>query len=196
MPIGNTKHSRTADEQLMLLVCQKDESAFRELYRRYSKPIHRYFYRMLYQDPEIANDATQEIFIRVFEKANLFDRNQKFQTWLFSVANNHCKNVYRKNARTPQKISLESSQDFISEEENKDDSFPRTQFNHALKTALQSLPENQRNLFVLRYQEAFSISEIAEITQTAEGTIKSGMHRILKKLSAELAPFHPKNSES
>ena len=187
------KYKSQSDVELMELICRNDELAFRELYRRYSKPVQRYFYRMLYQDRELASDATQELFIKVFEKGKLFDPKQNFQTWLFSVAHNHCKNVYRTKSRRIQEVALEYDNFSIQTEVSYEGDFPTTQFKSALKTALQTLPENQKNLFVLRFLESFSIKEIAEITGTAEGTIKSGLHRVLKKLAKELESFHPKN---
>ena len=194
MKFGQKKYSQCGDEELMTLIIDKDESAFHVLYDRYAKQVQRYFYRMLYQNIEIANDATQELFIKVYEKASLFDIDQKFSTWLFSIASNQCKNYYRSRSRKPKEVELEDSlANFsFSTDEVIDD---LSVFNQALQKALLQLPEEQKNLFTLRYQEAFSIAEIAEITDKATGTIKSGLHRTLKKLSKALAPYHPKNME-
>lgn len=179
----------------MRLIIQKDELAFHVLYGRYSTQVQRYFYRMLYQNIEVANDATQELFIKVFEKASLFNLDRKFSIWLFTIANNQCKNYYRSKSRKPEQIDLEGSPaNFSYQPETAQKDY--SNFNKALQKALMQLPEEQKNLFVLRYQEAFSIIEIADITNKATGTIKSGLHRTLKKLSKALAPFHPKNMES
>ena len=150
---------------------------------------------MLYQNIDIANDATQDLFIKVYEKANLFDAKQKFSTWLFSVAHNQCKNYYRSRSRKPEEVELDGLEARFSNPST-DEKVDLSVFNNALEKALIALPEDQKNLFVLRYQEAFSIVEIAEITEKATGTVKSGLHRTIKKLSKALAPYHPKNMES
>ncbi len=196
MSAASKKYLTFSDEALMMRICRKDEFAFRVLYDRYAKKLQRYFFRMLYQDIEIANDQTQELFIKVYQKATLFDSSQTFSTWLYSIANNQCKNYYRSQSRKPESVSLEEDLAIFSFPEIEEQSKNMAVFQKALNQALHQLPESQRNLFVLRYQEAFTIQEIAEITATAEGTIKSGLHRILKKLSKALAPFHPKNIES
>ncbi len=195
MKISQETYSSYSDEELMLRIIEDDESAFHVLYARYSKQVQRYFYRMLYQNIEIANDATQELFIKVYEKAKLFDSKKNFSTWLFSVASNQCKNYYRSKSRKPEEVELEGSVEILSTSAE-DPIFDLSRFNIALEKALLELPVEQKDLFILRYQEAFSITEIAEITNKATGTIKSGLHRTIKKLAKALAPFHPKNLES
>src|ERR1035437_8441345 len=89
------KHKNSSDEELMLLVGNKDTKAFEELYKRYSKKIHYYFFRMLGNDKEKANDFTQDIFLKVIEKNSSYNKQLKFSTWLYSLATNMCRNEYR-----------------------------------------------------------------------------------------------------
>ena len=68
----------------MPLIAAGNERAFEELYTRYSRPIHSYFFRMLRKDKEVAADFTQELFSKVFRHAEGFDVKRNFKTWLYS----------------------------------------------------------------------------------------------------------------
>ena len=76
----------------MLYVLQGKEKAFTELYTRYAKPMLYFFYQRLYQDEPKAQDFLQDLFLKIIEKPQLFDRDKKFKTWLYTVATNMCKN--------------------------------------------------------------------------------------------------------
>src|SRR6187402_604906 len=86
------------DEELMRLVQQGNSRAMTELYQRYSRNLLRYFYRMLWKEEAQAQDFLHDLFIKVIENAERFNVNQKFPTWLYSMAHNMCKNEYRKHA--------------------------------------------------------------------------------------------------
>src|SRR5262245_31137130 len=88
--------TRRSDEDLMRLVQQGASDAFAEIYWRYSTPMVRYFYRMLWKDQHKAQDFLHDLFLKIVERPEHFDVNKKFSTWLYSVAHNMCKNEYRK----------------------------------------------------------------------------------------------------
>ena len=83
------------DEELMALINQGKVAAFDELYRRYSQRLMVYFVRMLNSNVALAEDALQDLFLKLVEKPALFDPTRSFKTWIFSVAHNTCKNFYR-----------------------------------------------------------------------------------------------------
>ena len=83
------------DEELMLFITNGEVLAFDTLYERYSKPLMGYFFRMLNFDKNMAEDALQDLFLKIAVAPEKFDRIRSFKTWIFSVASNTCKNYYR-----------------------------------------------------------------------------------------------------
>src|ERR1700761_6110957 len=84
-----------SDEELMLYLGSGEVEAFDTLYLRYSKRLMVYFTRMLNFDKALAEDALQDLFLKIAEAPEKFDRSRSFKTWIFSVASNRCKNYYR-----------------------------------------------------------------------------------------------------
>jgi len=179
----------------MTAIAEGHQLAFQQLYHRYGAAMHRYFYRMLRQDSELAKDFTQELFVKVYQKSQSFDPKQKCKTWLYAVATNLCKNEYRKNKPIINSIDsnpLVNIPDLEAIPKIKE----TNQFPAALHAALDQLDEASKSLFVWRYLEGLNIDEIAQILNLPEGTIKSRIFRIRAKLAKSLAAFHPKNTAS
>jgi RNA polymerase sigma-70 factor (ECF subfamily) len=171
----------TSDEILMQQLAGGCEASFSELYDRYSARMHRYFYRMLGQDADKAADFTQELFMKIIEKRALYDAERRFSTWLYTVAGNMVKNEYRRLSRQqpPPALNEAYSDDFSTH-------YDQQVFEKELAAALGQLDEQQRQCFVLRYQEELSLKEIAEIQDCPEGTVKSRLFYTIKKLSSRL----------
>lgn len=175
------------DEVLMQAVAQHRERAFAELYDRYSRQMHRYFYRMLWRDAARADDFTQELFLKIIEKPHLYDPTRSFRTWLYALATNMCKNEYRRkkpaDVEPPEPVMAETPGARLPEV--LDQEF----FETSLRTAIDTLSEAHRQCFVLRYQEELSVAEIAAVLHCPEGTVKSRLHYALQKISERLTVF-------
>ena len=96
MQLVKKSYTAETDENLMREVIKGDNLAFSEIYDRWSKPMLNYFYKMLWQDREKAEDFMQEIFTKIIHKPQLYNPSRAFKTWIYSVANNMCKNEYRR----------------------------------------------------------------------------------------------------
>lgn len=174
-----------SDEALMALVKDGKEKAFQELYQRYSRGIYSYFFRMLKKDRELSQDFTQELFSKVFKYAASFDEGKSFKTWLYSMANNQCKNEYAKwEVRGKAQMDIQTA-DFGSSISGAD----RTAFKAALDEALGQLDEAKRTVFEMRYVQDLSNVEIAEALQISEGTVKSRLFYTLKELNTKLQGY-------
>ncbi|MFT7612235.1 MAG: RNA polymerase sigma factor (sigma-70 family) [Parvicellaceae bacterium] len=181
------------DELLMAKVADGESAAFSELYDRYSSPLINYFYRMLWRDREKAEDFMQELFTKLINKPHLYNPERKFKTWLYSIANNMCKNEYRRmEVRKNTSNGLDERSDIKDNNVLSDRIVDRTIFNDKLNEELLELSESHRSVFELRYREDLSIKEIAEIMECSEGTIKSRLFYTIKKLSEKLKAFNPK----
>lgn len=186
------KYTSYSDNELMQLVVDKDSRAFSELYDRYSQMLANYFFKMLWQDEEKTQDFMQDLFTKIIEKPHLFDLKRNFKTWMFSVANNMCKNEYRK-----QSIRKNTSYDMDEGYQIKDnqasalDSLQDSLFSEKLTQELELLDEKQKSTFVMRYFQDMSIKEIAQALDLSEGTVKSRLFYTLKKLTVSLKDFAP-----
>jgi RNA polymerase sigma-70 factor (ECF subfamily) len=186
------KYSSHTDNEIMQLVVERDSLAFSELYDRYNRMLVNYFYKMLWQDEEKAQDFMQDLFTKIVEKPKSFDIKRNFKTWMFSVANNMCKNEYRKQAvRKNTSYNLDESYQIKDTAMNAIDSLQDTQFSEKLTVELAKLDEKQKSTFVMRYFQHLSIKEIAETLECSEGTIKSRLFYTLKKLTVSLKDFAP-----
>lgn len=186
------KYSTLKDEELMAFIVKGNESAFDELYQRYSSKMHYYFFRMLGQDRDRADDFTQDIFIKIIEKGAYYDTNQRFSTWIYAVAGNMCKNEYRRQERRPEQALPDNYEKPIPSDGLYLDSETDQQlFLSHLQNALDNLDFMHRQCFVLRYQQELGIKEISEILGCPEGTVKSRLFYTLRKLAKQLHFFHP-----
>ena len=167
----------------MQAIAQRNEQAFAELYLRYGRQMFRFFYRMLRRDAARAEDFTQELFIKIIERPEAYDPGRSFPTWLYTLANNLCKNEYRRQARAPVELTgvLEDGAGAWLP-----DTIDRQLLETQLRAAIDALQEPQRQCFILRYQEELSMRDIAAITGCAEGTVKSRLHYALQKVAAEM----------
>ena len=173
-------------------ILEKDSRAFSELYDRYNGMMVNYFYKMLWQDKEKAQDFMQDLFAKIIEKPKLYDLSRNFKTWLFSVANNMCKNEYRKQSiRHNTSYDMEEGLQIKDTGMNAMDNLQDSQFSEKLKLELDKLDEKQKSAFVMRYFQELSIKEIAETLHISEGTVKSRLFYTLKKLTDSLKEFAP-----
>jgi RNA polymerase sigma-70 factor (ECF subfamily) len=189
--IFGSNHKDRSDEELMQQMMQGNSQAFALLYDRYSEKLIRYFYRMLGQDRDKAEDFTQDLFTKLIEKPQLFDTTKKFGTWVFSIACNMCKNEYRRLAVRQGTVNDEAKAIKAKDEnsENVVDYMDKKSFNQLLHVELGLLDEKHRSVFILRFQEEMSIKEIGEALGISEGTVKSRLFYTLKKLSEKLKVF-------
>jgi len=186
------KQHRTDEELMLAWTKQRSSSAFEELYKRYGKRMHYFFYRMLWQDSDKADDFLHDLFLKVIEKPHLFQSGKVFSVWLYAMASNMCKNEYRSRGYR-QEISLEATHEaHWLEQEGMSQAFDKRLLAEEITRQLDKMGEDQKLLLVLKYQEELSNAEIASILQIPEGTVKSRLFYLIQKLAPSFQPFHPR----
>jgi len=174
-----------ADEERRLIeAAQRGEvESFNELVRLYEGRVYNLCYRML-GDPESAADAAQDSFLSAFRNLRSF-RGGSFRSWMLRIATNMCYDVLRVRKRRPS-VSLDADSD--SEEDSSplqladpgeppDDFALRRELALAIQRGLESLPEDQRLILILSDIQGMTYEEIAQITSTNLGTVKSRLSR-------------------
>jgi len=190
MALFGTEYGKLSDERLMELVVRGDEKAFAALYDRYHRRLLSYFHRMLWSDKEKAQDFLQDLFTKLATRPQSYDPSRPFQTWLFSVANNMCKNAYRHEAVVKEAaVHLRNGVDRVEATDGVGVDHER--FRDRLDEELDKLDPDHKATFVMRFHEDMAIKEIAAAFACSEGTVKSRLFYTLKKLAERMKEFDP-----
>lgn len=192
-------HEGLSDESLMRRYLEGDTSAFQTLLHRHGQKIYNFILRTM-GDRQVAEDLLQEVMLRVVRSAASFQGQSKFTTWLYTIARNMCidarrRGKFRKTVPLDAPLSRDDDGgatllDRVADQRPGQDSLARDhRFRVALEQALAQLPEEQREVFVMRELEGLKFREIAEIVGIPENTVKSRMRYALEALRLHLAPF-------
>jgi len=182
-------YRRDTDEALMLLILNRDERAFNELFRRYARTLQGFFWRRTGGDEAEAADLTQDIFLRVWDRAESYSPPQRVYTWLFTIAYNLLTDHYRHiGYREAYMEHVQATQTELTDDASAIN-LDKEQFDLALNEVLQSLSEAEQLLFDLRFTQELSVPEIAAVLNIPEGTVKSRLHTLTNKLRAKLHQY-------
>ncbi len=173
------------DELLMKEIERGNATAFNLLYERYSAKLYRYLFRLLYNDAAKAEDFLQEVFLKVLNAASSFDTSQKVSTWLYSIATNMCRNEWRNNTNRQRLMKQFEPWEHHSGK-SINDLLDEKKWNKVLYEIMQKLEDVEREIIQLRFQQELTIREIAAITGLPEGTVKSKLFYLLKKMAKQL----------
>jgi len=174
------------DVELMLRFQKGDGAAFEELVRRHTRGVLNLVYRTM-GDATYAEDAAQDVFVKVYRARKRYQPTAKFTTWLYRIAVNHCLNEIR--SRKSQPASAAPIDDLLEEPAGTpvDARLRRQELRRDVKEAIDALPENQRVAVILaRYQE-MSYEEIAEAMDLSLEAVKSVLFRAKENLKQRLA---------
>ena len=184
MGITGSIYQHYKDEELLPLIKNGGHAVFDELYSRYGQKMFSYFFRMLWKNKELAEDFTQDLFIKLINNADAYMEGRNFSTWLYSIANNMCKNEYRKQEMRKAQghfFKAETLADVVNPDMRR--------FKEAVHNCTNELPEEKKALYILRFQENLSVPDISKIMNIPEGTIKSRIFYLLKEMKEKLKEF-------
>ena len=192
MKLIRPQYKSMTDESLMISITKGDKRAFDEIYNRYSGPLLGYFISKLWRDREKSEDFVHDIFAKIIRKPESFDPNRKFKTWLYSVANNMCKNEYKKQeVRKNTSTGLDGHFSLTDTTVNVMSEVQDSQFREEFDVSLDALDLKHKEVFRLRHINGLSIKEIAEVMEISDGTVKSRLFYATKYLASSLKDFNP-----
>ena len=172
------------------------ETAFRELVRRYERPLFSLLYRMV-RDRALAEDLAQETFIKVLNGIGSYNPQFKFSSWIFKIANNAAIDHLRKrdldtlsldgspHAATPQEMQATALQ-LGDRAESPLQELEARELGGAIERAIARLRPEYRACILLRHVEGFSYEEIARTLDLPLGTVKTYIHRARNELRGYL----------
>lgn len=174
--MATNKLTEALKDEGLILKAQKDPKNFTEIYLKYYQNIFNYFYYALNFNKELAQDLTQEVFLKAFK--NL--KNYKFQgfsylSYLQKIAHNLLVNYYKKQKTLP--LEIENLQPISISEKI----IVKTNLSDLL-TEIQKLRPNYKEVVLMKYQNGLKIKEIAQILNKSENAVKLILSRARKKL--------------
>jgi RNA polymerase sigma-70 factor (ECF subfamily) len=190
---------RPEDASIVAELKAGNEQAYARLIAQFHQSIYNLVYRIL-DDPSDAADTTQEVFIKVFRGMAGFQCGSSLKTWMYRIAIHEASNRRRWFFRhKAQELSIEPGVDresssalrdsLIDAAESPFESVARGQMRARLEQVLAELPEHYRTAVVLRDIEGLSYEEIAEMTETSMGTVKSRLVRGREALRQRLERY-------
>ncbi|HUP19694.1 MAG TPA: sigma-70 family RNA polymerase sigma factor [Gemmatimonadota bacterium] len=185
------------DSELVQLFLGGEPRRFQQLVERYQSRMVNFIHRSI-GDRDRAEDLAQEVFIRVYRHIRRFDQSKKFSTWIYTIASNLAKNELRNRSRNPLVLfqSLTSNWDddhrplqFEDSSMRPDDLYRKRHLQQMVERAAEELPPHHREVFILREVDGKSYEEIAEITGTQLGTVKSRLNRARNRFAQIIEPW-------
>lgn len=174
-----------SDQELMRIVQAGDFSPASEIYDRYSGRIYNFALRFL-KNSEAAEDATQEVFVKMIKHASQFQGDAKLSTWLFSITANWCRDFLRKADNK----SKESDDVLVTlpapAEQSPDRNLEQRENEARIQRALKALTPEQREAILLSRYQGLSYAEIAQISGCSEGAVKTRVFRAMETLKKAL----------
>jgi len=189
-------YTDVSDQQVVVFAQEGREDAYRELIRRYERPVYSLIYRMV-RDNETSEDLAQETFIKVLNNIDRYRPEFKFSSWLFKIANNITIDHLRR--RQLDTISIEGAPDAVTGErmrataiavasggESPLEELESREIGASIEEAIAKLRPEYRACIILRHVEDYSYDEIAEIVKLPLGTVKTYIHRARQELREHL----------
>ncbi|HEY3011561.1 MAG TPA: sigma-70 family RNA polymerase sigma factor [Gemmatimonadales bacterium] len=197
MPSGRQEWGGLSDQDVVLRARSGQEAAYRELIRRYERPIFALLFRMV-RDRELAEDLAQETFVKALNAIDSYRPEFKFSSWIFKIANNAAIDHLRRreldtlsldgspHAETPEAMQATALQ-IGARQETPLDTVEAKELGTAIEAAIGSLRPEYRSCILLRHVEGRAYEEIAEILNLPLGTVKTYIHRARNELRQSLA---------
>ena len=181
------------DEQLMISLCEGEDRALEQLVNRYQNDVFRFCLHYL-GDLEVAREIAQETFLRVYTARERFDAARLFRPWMLCIARNMCLNIIKRNKVVPmeslegmESVSTAATPSWYPATEHPLEGVLADERRRALLHLVNGLPEDARELLMMRYFEQMSAREIAEVLETTEGAVRTRTHRALNQLRERCA---------
>jgi RNA polymerase sigma-70 factor, ECF subfamily len=175
---------------LVTRVCAGDAEAFRLIFERYSRPVVSFIFDMV-NDRSLAEELTQETFVRAYRAMPTMRRETKLSTWLFGIARNVARESLRARARAVSHVELtdKSVMDLSDNKPVPVDGVLSKELNDVIRRSLSALDEDKRLVFTLKVLHQCSYEEIAEITGFSLAKLKTDLHRARAEMRRRIGAY-------
>lgn len=187
-----------SDEELLRRFNEGDADAFAELVRRYERPLYNFILRSV-RRRERADELLQDVFLKVVQRSSDFKGQSKLSTWLYTIARNLCidhsrKMVFRRHqSLDAPRAGAEDGPTLLertaAEGAEPDRAAVMEDLKRRIADAVEELPEEQREVFLMRHVQGMRFKDIADVIGVPENTVKSRMRYALERLQRALADY-------
>lgn len=182
--LGEPLHNNDIEKKILaeLRNSLSFEKGFRLLVQTYQERLYWHIQKMLeaHQDTD---EVLQNTFIKIYRGIHNFRGEAKLYTWLYRIATNECL-TYLSKKKKQQHLCIDDIENGVANSLEADDYFDEELATILLKEAIETLPDKQRQVFVLRYYNELSYKEISAILETSVGGLKASYHHAVKKIES------------
>ncbi|HCE42167.1 MAG TPA: RNA polymerase subunit sigma-24 [Lentisphaeria bacterium] len=186
----NDPKRELSDSELIDSFLKDELSAFEALYERYRKQLYSYLHRLLPGQHALVDEIFQQTWIRVINQLSGYRHNQKFLAWVIRISHNLAIDHFRRNRRE-ETNDFEGDRNILFSEEKYEPwrKIDREELSAALEKCIQKLPDEQREVFLLR-QEDVGFKEIAKIQDCSINTVLGRMQYAIRNLQKQLSEWN------
>ena len=175
-----------SDETLMLAYAAGDAAAFEQLYARHRGKLYRYLQRQL-RDNAVADELFQDVWQRVIAARSGWKPDAGFATWLYTIAHHRLGDHWRSLKHRPSApADADERMARVADPDTPERVLSEFERRRQLQLALDDLPEEQREVLLLRLEQELTLEEIGDITGVGRETVKSRLRYAMDKLRARL----------
>ena len=179
--------AEVSDESLMLAYAAGDVAAFERLYQRHRGKLYRFLARQLHGNGALADEFFQDVWQRVITSRQSWKPDAAFSTWLYRIAHNRLTDHWRAlRHRPPAPHDADERTQRVPDEDTPERQLSEFEERRRLQLALDELPEEQREVVLLRLEQELSLEEIGEMTGVGRETVKSRLRYAMDKLRQRL----------
>ena len=158
--------------------------AFAQVVTEYSEKLYWHIRKMVMSHDD-ANDLLQNTFLKAWSNLDSFRGDAKLSTWMYKIAVNECITFLNKQ-RAVNNVPLDDTDTYLLQTLKADEFFDGDEIDEKLQKAILSLPEKQRIVFMMKYNDDMKYEEISEVLGTSVGALKASYHHAVKKIEAFL----------
>lgn len=161
------------------------DRGLRLLMDKYSQQLYWVIRRIVY-DHEDSNDVLQNCLVKVYRNIHTFEGRSKLYTWIQRIAYNEAISFYNSRKRR-RAASIDDEESYVGQTLSADPYFDGNAAMVILQKAIGTLPDKQKQVFMLRYYEEMPYAEMSDLLGTSEGALKASFHHAVKKIEAYVA---------
>lgn len=179
-----------SSEELIARARRGEDEAFRLIFDRYGRPIISFIYDMVGRR-DLAEELTQETFVRAYKNLKALRDDTKLSTWLFGIAKNVARESLRYKHRETDKIAIDDDHviELSDGKRPPDSELLDKELNGVIRDALGALDEDKRLVFTLKIFQQRSYEEISEITGSSIPKLKTDLHRARAEMRRRIQPY-------
>ncbi|TYB31760.1 MAG: sigma-70 family RNA polymerase sigma factor [Candidatus Mcinerneyibacterium aminivorans] len=159
-------------------------ASFEKIIERFEAMVFDLTYKHI-QNYEDARDLTQEIFIKVFENLDKYDKNYKFFSWIYRISLNEIYSYLKRNKWKQKTISIEKVKFFFVRDKNEKEDYKEAML-HKIQKIIDKEKDRDKQIFSLFYYSDYSIEEISKLTDETKSNVKVILHRLRNKIKEKL----------